>query len=210
MKIILLGAPGSGKGTLAKKISKDFDIPQISTGDLFRAIVKEDSELASKVREIMQSGGLVPDEVTIEIVKERIAKDDCKKGFILDGFPRTVNQAKALEGISQIDTVILVDLANEIIIDRLSARRTCSNCGEIYSVQDNPENVCKKCNSPLIQRDDDKPETIRHRLEVYEQNTSPLINFYSDRIFKVSSAGSPEETYSPVKTFLSEMEGKVE
>ena len=210
MKIILLGAPGSGKGTLAKKISKDFDIPQISTGDLFRAIVKEDSELASKVREIMQSGGLVPDEVTIEIVKERIAKDDCKKGFILDGFPRTVNQAKALEGISQIDTVILVDLANEIIIDRLSARRTCPNCGEIYSVQDNPKNVCKKCNSPLIQRDDDKPETIRHRLEVYEQNTSPLINFYSDRIFKVSSAGSPEETYSPVKTFLSEMEGKVE
>ncbi len=210
MKIILLGAPGSGKGTLAKKISKDFDIPQISTGDLFRAIVKEDSELASKVREIMQSGGLVPDEVTIEIVKERIAKDDCKKGFILDGFPRTVNQAKALEGISQIDTVILVDLANEIIIDRLSARRTCPNCGEIYSVQDNLENVCKKCNSPLIQRDDDKPETIRHRLEVYEQNTSPLINFYSDRIFKVSSAGSPEETYSPVKTFLSEMEGKVE
>lgn len=210
MKIILLGAPGSGKGTLAKKISKDFDIPQISTGDLFRAIVKEDSELASKVREIMQSGGLVPDEVTIEIVKERIAKDDCQKGFILDGFPRTVNQAKALEGISQIDTVILVDLANEIIIDRLSARRTCPNCGEIYSVQDNPENVCKKCNSPLIQRDDDKPETIRHRLEVYEQNTSPLINFYSDRIFKVSSAGSPEETYSPVKTFLSEMEGKVE
>ena len=210
MKIILLGAPGSGKGTLAKKISKDFDIPQISTGDLFRAIVKEDSELASKVREIMQSGGLVPDEVTIEIVKERIAKDDCKKGFILDGFPRTVNQAKALEGISQIDTVILVDLANEIIIDRLSARRTCPNCGETYSVQDNPENVCKKCNSPLIQRDDDKPETIRHRLEVYEQNTSPLINFYSDRIFKVSSAGSPEETYSPVKTFLSEMEGKVE
>lgn len=210
MKIILLGAPGSGKGTLAKKISKDFDIPQISTGDLFRAIVKEDSELASKVREIMQSGGLVPDEVTIEIVKERIAKDDCKKGFILDGFPRTVNQAKALEGISQIDTVILVDLANEIIIDRLSARRTCPNCGEIYSVQNNLENVCKKCNSPLIQRDDDKPETIRHRLEVYEQNTSPLINFYSDRIFKVSSAGSPEETYSPVKTFLSEMEGKVE
>lgn len=210
MKIILLGAPGSGKGTLAKKISKDFDIPQISTGDLFRTIVKEDSELASKVREIMQSGGLVPDEVTIEIVKERIAKDDCKKGFILDGFPRTVNQAKALEGISQIDTVILVDLANEIIIDRLSARRTCPNCGEIYSVQNNLENVCKKCNSPLIQRDDDKPETIRHRLEVYEQNTSPLINFYSDRIFKVSSAGSPEETYSPVKTFLSEMEGKVE
>lgn len=208
MKIILLGAPGSGKGTLAKKISKDFDIPQISTGDLFRAIVKENSPLAEKVKNIMASGGLVPDEVTVEIVKERIAKPDCKKGFILDGFPRTIAQAKALEKISQIDSVILVELANEVIIDRLSSRRTCPNCGEIYSIQDNPENVCKKCSTPLVQRDDDKPETIKHRLEVYEQNTSPLINFYSDRLFKVSSAGTPDETYNPVKTFLKKLEAK--
>ena len=210
MRIILLGAPGSGKGTLAKKISRDFDIPQISTGDLFRAIVKENSPVAEKVKSIMASGGLVPDEITVELVKERISRPDCKKGFILDGFPRTIAQAEALEKISQIDSVILVELANEIIIDRLSSRRTCPNCGEIYSVQDNPENVCKKCSTPLIQRDDDKPETIKHRLEVYENSTSPLINFYSDRLFKVSSAGSPDQTYMPVKTFLEKLEAKGE
>lgn len=208
MKIILLGAPGSGKGTLAKKISRDFEIPQISTGDLFRACVKAENELGKKVKSIMESGALVPDEVTIEIVKERLQQPDCKKGFILDGFPRTVNQAKALEKISQIDSVILVDLANEIIVERLSSRRTCPNCGEIYSVEDNPEGKCKKCNSKLIQRDDDKPETILHRLEVYEQNTSPLINFYSERLFKVSSSGTPEQTYQPVKAFLEKLEAK--
>ena len=210
MKIILLGAPGSGKGTLAKKISRDFGIPQISTGDLFRAIVQENSPLANKVKEIMSSGGLVPDEITIEMVKDRISKPDCKKGYILDGFPRTVKQAEALATFSQIDTVILVELANEVIIERLSSRRTCPKCGEIYSMEDNPELICKKCNTPLIQRDDDKPETIKHRLEVYDKNTSPLINFYSDRLFKVSSAGSPEETYMPVKTFLTNLEEKGE
>ena len=208
MKIILLGAPGSGKGTLAKKISRDFDIPQISTGDLFRAIVKMDSPLANKVKEIMASGGLVPDEITIEMVKDRVKQSDCQKGFILDGFPRTVNQAEALENFAKIDSVILVELANEIIIERLSSRRTCPKCGEIYSLEDNLDEICKKCNTPLIQRDDDKPETIKHRLEVYETNTAPLINFYSDRLFKVSSAGSPEETYLPVKTFLNKLEAK--
>ena len=206
MKIILLGAPGSGKGTLAKKISRDFGLPQISTGDLFRAIVKLDSPLANRVKEIMASGGLVPDEITIEMVKDRIEKSDCEKGFILDGFPRTVAQAKALEDFAKIDSVILVELPNETIIERLSSRRTCPKCGEIYSIEDNPEQVCKKCNTPLIQRDDDKPYTIKHRLEVYETSTAPLINFYSDRLFKVSSAGTPEETYKPVKTFLNKVE----
>ena len=206
MKIILLGAPGSGKGTLAKKISRDFGLPQISTGDLFRAIVKLDSPLANRVKEIMASGGLVPDEITIEMVKDRIEKSDCEKGFILDGFPRTVAQAKALEDFAKIDSVILVELPNETIIERLSSRRTCPKCGEIYSIEDNPEQVCKKCNTPLIQRDDDKPDTIKHRLEVYETSTAPLINFYSDRLFKVSSAGTPEETYKPVKIFLNKVE----
>ena len=206
MKIILLGAPGSGKGTLAKKISRDFGLPQISTGDLFRAIVKLDSPLANRVKEIMASGGLVPDEITIEMVKDRIEKSDCEKGFILDGFPRTVAQAKALEDFAKIDSVILVELPNETIIERLSSRRTCPKCGEIYSIEDNPEQVCKKCNTPLIQRDDDKPDTIKHRLEVYETSTAPLINFYSDRLFKVSSAGTPEEIYKPVETFLNKVE----
>lgn len=206
MKIILLGAPGSGKGTLAKKISKDFDIPQISTGDLFRAIVKEDSALGRQVKGIMKSGGLVPDEVTIEIVKKRFLDDDCKNGFILDGFPRTVAQAEALEKITNIDSVILVDLAFDTIIERLSARRTCPGCGEIFSVLDYKSTQCDKCGATLIQRDDDKPETIKNRLEVYERNTAPLINFYSERLFKVSSDKTPEDTYRPVKTYLESLE----
>ena len=202
MKIILLGAPGSGKGTLAKKITRDFGFPQISTGDLFRAIVKEDSALAREVKSIMESGALVPDELTIEIVKNRISQKDCENGFILDGFPRTVNQAKALEKITDIDSAILVDLDFETIIDRLSSRLTCPACGEIYNYHNYDSEICQKCSATLIQRDDDKPETIKNRLEVYEKNTSPLINFYSDRLFKVSSANSAEETYRSVKTFL--------
>lgn len=208
MKIILLGAPGSGKGTLAKKISADFSIPQISTGDLFRAIVKENSDFARKVKAIMESGALVPDEVTVEMLKNRIAKEDCEKGFILDGFPRTVAQAKALEEISQIDGIILVELPHETIVERLSARRTCSGCGEIYSALTYDKDTCAKCNSQLIQRDDDKPETIKHRLEVYDTNTAPLINFYSDRLFAVSNDKELEETYKPVKTYLEKLEAK--
>ncbi len=207
MKIILLGAPGSGKGTLAKQITRDFGLPQISTGDLFRAIVKEDSVLAREVKSIMESGSLVPDELTIEIVKKRISQNDCKKGFILDGFPRTVNQAKALEKITDIDSAILVDLDFQTIIDRLSSRLTCPACGEIYNSNNYDKKTCQKCDAILIQRDDDKPETIKNRLEVYEKNTSPLINFYSDRLFKVSSANSPEETYRSVKTFLENFGG---
>lgn len=208
MKIILLGAPGSGKGTLAKKISSDFNIPQISTGDLFRAIVKEDSPLGQKVKSLIDKGQLVPDEVTVEIVKKRLSEQDCQNGYILDGFPRTVEQAKALEKLTHIDSIILVDLPFEVIIERLSSRRTCSGCGEIYSAQNYTSNVCEKCGASLIQRDDDKPEIIKHRLEVYETNTAPLINFYSDRLFKVSSQGTPDETYRPVKTFLESLEEK--
>ncbi len=208
MKIILLGAPGSGKGTLAKKISSDFHIPQISTGDLFRAIVKEDSPLGQKVKGLIDKGQLVPDEVTIEVVKKRISEQDCQNGYILDGFPRTVEQAKALEKLTHIDSIILVDLPFDVIIERLSSRRTCSGCGEIYSAQNYASNVCEKCGAGLIQRDDDKPEIIKHRLEVYETNTSPLIDFYSERLFKVSSQGTPDETYRPVKTFLESLEEK--
>lgn len=208
MKIILLGAPGSGKGTLAKKISSDFNIPQISTGDLFRAIVKEDSPLGQKVKSLIDNGQLVPDEVTIEIVKKRLGEQDCQNGYILDGFPRTVEQAKALEKLTHIDSIILVDLPFDVIIERLSSRRTCSGCGEIYSAQNYTSSTCEKCGASLIQRDDDKPEIIKHRLEVYETNTAPLINFYSDRLFKVSSQGTPDETYRPVKTFLESLEEK--
>ena len=210
MKIILLGYPGSGKGTLAKNIIKDFSLAHISTGDMFRECVKSGSELGNRLKSIMDSGALVPDELTIEIVKDRLNKDDCQKGFILDGFPRTIKQAEELEKISQIDTVIFVDLSKQEIIDRLSARRTCPKCGSTFNKDIVPDGKCLNCQSELIVRDDDKPQTIANRLEVYEKNTAPLINFYSDRLAKFSSAGSPEETYRPVKAFLEKLEAKVE
>lgn len=206
MKIILLGAPGSGKGTLAKQITKDFVIPQISTGDLFRECVKDGSEFGKKVQKIMASGNLVPDEITVELVKNRIAQEDCQKGFVLDGFPRNLTQAEALEKITHIDSIILLDVSNETVVKRLSTRRTCPSCKEIYNTQTYDKNECSKCGATIIQRDDDKPDSIRHRLEVYELNTSPLINFYSDRLLKVSADLSPEDVYKPVKTFLENLE----
>lgn len=208
MKLILLGAPGAGKGTQAEKIVEKLGIPAISTGNIIRAALKAGTEMGLKAKSYMDAGQLVPDDVVIGIIKDRLEEEDCKNGFILDGFPRTIAQAKELEKISQIDIVILVDVPNETIIERLSARRTCPNCGEIYSALDYKETTCKKCSATLIQRDDDKPETIKNRLEVYENNTAPLINFYGDMVFKVSSAGSPEETYRPVKTFLENLEVK--
>ena len=140
------------------------------------------------------------------LVKNRIAKEDCKNGFILDGFPRNLAQAEALEEITHIDGIILLDVSNETVIERLSTRRTCPSCKEIYNTRDYNKSNCNKCGTTLIQRDDDKPESIRHRLEVYENFASPLINFYSDRLFKVSADKSPEDTYRPVKTFLKNLE----
>ena len=209
MKIVLLGAPGSGKGTLAKMISNDFTIPQISTGDLFRKALKEDNELGKKIKSYMASGGLVPDEITIQMLKERIEEKDCQNGFILDGFPRTVNQAQALEKLTSIDHVFLIELPFETIIERLSSRRTCSDCGEIYNLRFYQGTNCQKCGAGLIQRDDDKPQTIKHRLEVYENMTSPLINFYSERLVRFSTEGNtPEENYTPVKTYLESFGGE--
>lgn len=210
MKIILLGAPGSGKGTLAKQIEKDFKIPQISTGDLFRECAKDGSEFGQKVQKIMASGNLVPDEITIQLVKNRIEKADCQKGYILDGFPRNIAQAQALDKITHIDGIILLDVSINTVIERLSTRRTCPNCKEIYNTRTYSASECSKCQAKLIQRDDDKPESIKNRLEVYETSSSPLINFYSGRLFKVSADKSPTETYKPVKIFLKELEGKNE
>ncbi|MBO5394903.1 MAG: adenylate kinase [Clostridia bacterium] len=207
MKIILLGAPGSGKGTLAKQISNDFNIPQISTGDLFRAAIRANTPLGQKVKEIIAGGGLVSDDITVTMLKERIEQEDCQNGFILDGFPRTIPQAEALEKLTQIDAIILIDLDFDVIVKRLSGRRTCPDCREIYNTNSHASDTCDKCGAKLIQRDDDKPESIKNRLEVYEKTTSPLINFYSDRLFKVSGEGTPEDTYRPVKTYLKSLEG---
>ncbi len=186
MNLIMLGPPGAGKGTQAKMLVERFGIPQISTGDMLRAAVAEGTELGRKAKEYMDKGQLVPDEVVIGIVRERLSKEDCKKGFILDGFPRTVPQAEALDGILEemgrkIDYVINIVVPDEEILKRLTGRRTCRKCGAMYHVVYNPpkkEGVCDKCGGELYQRDDDKEETIRNRLKVYAEQTAPLVDYY--------------------------------
>lgn len=186
MKLILLGPPGAGKGTQAKMLTEKFSIPQISTGDILRAAVKAGTPMGIKARECMDSGGLVPDEVVVGIVRDRLQETDCANGFILDGFPRTVAQADALQ-VSlqqmnrQLDCVISLAVDHEALVERLTGRRTCKDCGRGYHVTFEPsakEAVCDTCNGELIQRDDDREETIRKRLEVYENQTAPLISYY--------------------------------
>lgn len=206
MNLILLGAPFSGKGTLARQIEKDFALKQISTGDLFRENIKSMTKIGVVAKSYIDKGQLVPDDVTISMLKERIIRGDCKEGVILDGFPRTVDQAKALESILKIDAVIMLDVSFDEIRRRCLGRRTCSKCGEIYNTSTYKESACNKCNSPLFQRDDDNLETVNARLEVYEKMTAPLINFYAERLFVVDGEKTPEDTYKPVKNFL---EGKV-
>ena len=210
MKLVLLGAAGSGKGTLAKKITADFDIPQISTGDLFREIVKSSSPLGELVKSYLDKGALVPNEVTFDVLKNRISQEDCKNGFILDGFPRSLDQAQMLAKLTAVDAVISVELDFEELEKRLISRRTCPKCGDIDNANyQGFTGNCRKCGTKLFQRDDDKPEAIKARLEVYKNNITPLINFYGDKVFKVSSAGTPDETYAPVKTFLVKLEAKI-
>lgn len=206
MNLILLGAPFSGKGTLARKLQEDFGLMQISTGDLFRENIKNGTEVGKQAKGFMDKGQLVPDSVTIQMLKERIEKDDCRKGFILDGFPRTVAQAEALEKLTKIDAVINLDVPFDEIRRRALGRRTCSKCGEIYNTSTYKKTTCEKCNSPLFQRDDDNLETVNNRLEVYEKQTAPLINFYADKLFVVKAGKSPADTFKQVKTFL---EGKL-
>ena len=186
MQLIMMGAPGAGKGTQAAKIAKKYGIPQISTGDMFRSAVKEGTELGKKAQEYMSAGKLVPDEVTIGIVRERLGKSDCEKGFILDGFPRTVDQADALKNILSdlgkgISAVINIDVPLSDLIERGVGRRICKNCGATYHIRFNApavENVCDSCGGELYQRADDTAETMTKRLRVYESSTRPLIDYY--------------------------------
>lgn len=181
MNIIFLGPPGAGKGTQAQIVCQRLGIPQISTGDMLRAAIAARTETGLKAKEYMDNGQLVPDEVVIDIVKERLAKDDCRKGYILDGFPRTVVQAKALGGFANIDVAINLDVPDEVLIKRLSGRRVCPLCGAPYHVDRlNGESTCKVDGTPLIQRDDDKAETVQNRLQVYHQKTAPLIGYYEE------------------------------
>jgi adenylate kinase len=207
--VVLLGAPGSGKGTLAIRLKDTWNVPHISTGDMFREAVKANSPMGQKAAEYMKNGQLVPDEITIGIVDERFAKPDVKKGFILDGFPRTTNQAQALDRILTnnkiaLSSVILLDVDEKLIVKRITGRRTCSKCGSIYHIENMPPktpNVCDKCMGELMQRRDDTEEVVRERLVAYNDQTSPLIDFYRKKkiLLQIDASRSPDHMIEQVE-----------
>lgn len=181
MNLIMFGPPGGGKGTYSSQIGEEYGIPHIATGDIFREEVKEGSELGKKVEEYLDKGDLVPDEIVNRVVKKRLSRSDCEDGFVLDGYPRTLPQAEALDEAVDIDLVINLRVADEVIVNRLSNRRICRDCGEIYNLKSIPpeeEGVCDECGGELYQRDDDKPEVVRKRLEGYRERAQPLIDHY--------------------------------
>ncbi len=208
MDLILLGPPGSGKGTQAQKMVNRYHIPQISTGDILRAAVKEKTPMGVEAKQYMDQGALVPDKVVVGIVRDRLKNADCDGGFILDGFPRTVPQAEALDSTlkdmkREIDHVVSIDVDNEELIRRLTGRRTCRNCGSMYHLVFDPpqkEGTCNKCKGELYQRDDDKEETIRARLQVYEKQTAPLIEYYSKKGFlrSIDGVGDMEKIFKEI------------
>ena len=189
MKIIMLGAPGAGKGTQAKMIADKYGVPHVSTGDIFRANIKNGTELGMEAKKYMDQGLLVPDELTVKILLDRVSQPDCKNGYVLDGFPRTIPQAEVLDKAlaelgESIDYAIDVDVPDENIVKRMSGRRACVSCGATYHVVHVPpkkEGICDRCGSELILRDDDKPETVKNRLDVYHKQTQPLIDFYTKK-----------------------------
>ena len=214
MKIIMLGAPGAGKGTQPKMIAEKCGIPHISTGDIFRANIKNGTELGAKAKEYMDKGLLVPDELVCDLVVDRIQQADCEKGYILDGFPRTIPQAEALEAAlnaieQKLDYAIDIDVPDENIINRMSGRRACVGCGATYHVLFNPTKVegkCDVCGESLILRDDDKPETVKKRLDVYHTQTQPLIDFYTERkvLVEVDGTQSMDKVFDDIMKILGE------
>ena len=212
MKIIMLGAPGAGKGTQAKKIADLCNIPHISTGDIFRANIKQGTELGKKAKTYMDAGDLVPDELVCDLVVDRIQQDDCTKGFILDGFPRTIPQAealtKALNAIEQkMEYALNIDVPDENIIHRMAGRRACVGCGATYHVEFNPtkkEGICDVCGEELILRDDDKPETVKNRLNVYHEQTKPLIEYYNKEniTHTIDGTQTMDEVFNDIRKIL--------
>lgn len=205
MKLILLGAPGSGKGTMAQKLTSQLNIPQISTGDIFRKNLKEETPLGLKVKNILASGALVPDDITIEIVKNRLAEPDCKNGYILDGFPRSLVQANALDSFQNIDYAIDLDVDREVVVKRLSGRRFCPNCNGTFHISSlkNPSK-CPNCGSELITRPDDSEQTVRERQRVYDKTTLPLLDYYGKqgKLLTVDGNGTVDEVYDRILAVL--------
>ncbi|RFU68608.1 adenylate kinase [Peribacillus saganii] len=212
MNLVLMGLPGAGKGTQAERIVENYDIPHISTGDMFRAAIKDGTELGLQAKSFMDKGELVPDEVTIGIVRERLSKSDCEKGFLLDGFPRTVAQAEALESIladlqRRIDFVINIDVDKSILMERLTGRRICKNCGATYHLAFNPpakDGVCDRCGGELYQRADDNEETVQNRLDVNLAQTEPLLNFYKEKgyVRNINGQKHMEEVFSDIQELV--------
>lgn len=212
MKIIMLGAPGAGKGTQAKMIADKYGVPHISTGDIFRANIKNGTELGMEAKKYMDQGLLVPDELTVRILLDRVVQDDCKNGYVLDGFPRTIPQAEVLDSEltklgDHIDYAINVDVPDENIVKRMSGRRACLTCGATYHIEHVPpkkEGICDVCGSELVLRDDDKPETVKNRLNVYHEQTQPLIDFYTEKgVLKTVDGTVPmEEVFAAITAIL--------
>lgn len=212
MKIIMLGAPGAGKGTQAKMIADKYGVPHISTGDIFRANIKNGTELGMEAKKYMDQGLLVPDELTVRILLDRVAQDNCKNGYVLDGFPRTIPQAEVLDSEltklgDHIDYAINVDVPDENIVKRMSGRRACLTCGATYHIEHVPpkkEGICDVCGSELVLRDDDKPETVKNRLNVYHEQTQPLIDFYTEKgVLKTVDGTVPmEEVFAAITAIL--------
>lgn len=212
MKVIMLGAPGAGKGTQAKRIAAEYKIPHISTGDIFRENIKGQTELGQKAKVYMDQGLLVPDELVLELIMDRFQAPDCRNGYVLDGFPRTIPQAKALDAAlaknnDRIEYAIDVDVADEVIIGRMAGRRACLNCGRTYHVdtlKPKVDGICDYCETELVLRDDDKPETVKKRLEIYHEQTQPLLDYYKEKgiLFSVDGTGAIDDIYKEIISIL--------
>ena len=212
MRLVMLGAPGAGKGTQAKKIADQYGIPHISTGDIFRANIKNGTELGKKAKAYMDRGALVPDELVVDLVADRVKQADCEKGYVLDGFPRTIPQAESLDAVlkdmgQKIDYAINVEVPDENIVKRMSGRRACVSCGATYHVQFNApkqDGICDTCGEKLVLRDDDKPETVQKRLNVYHEQTQPLIDYYQKAgvLKEVDGTKNMEEVFQDIVAIL--------